>query len=83
MIPLTVGAVIALGLAASAQVSAAAPADGAENMEKCYGVAKKGMNDCSTPQYSCAAHSPKDNDADTWIIVPPGTCNKIVGGTVK
>jgi len=49
-------------------------------MEKCYGVSKSGKNDCQTAASSCAGTSKKDSQADAWISVPKGTCEKIVGG---
>ncbi len=52
-------------------------------MEKCYGVAKAGKNDCQTATSACAGSSKKDGDASAWIYMPSGTCDKIVGGMVK
>jgi uncharacterized membrane protein len=49
--------------------------------EKCYGVAKAAKNDCQTNSSACAGTSKKDNQADAWIYVPAGTCDKIVGGS--
>ncbi len=49
--------------------------------EKCYGVAKAGLNDCQTATHSCAGTSTKDMDGASWIYVPSGTCSKIVGGS--
>ena len=61
--------------------AAPAPMDGAKPaMEKCYGVSKAGKNDCQTAASSCAGTSKKDQQADAWISVPKGTCEKIVGG---
>ena len=51
--------------------------------EKCYGIAKKGGNDCQTNASACAGTSTKDAQADAWIYVPKGTCNKIVGASLK
>ena len=51
------------------------------NAEKCYGIARAGKNDCaSTGNSSCAGTSKKDGQADAWISVPKGACEKIVGG---
>lgn len=69
---------VATALAAALALPAAAQAQG--NMEKCYGVAKAGKNDCQTANSSCAGTSKKDNQPDAWIAVPRGTCDKIVGG---
>lgn len=49
--------------------------------EKCYGVAKAGMNDCFTASNSCAGTVDKDNLRAAWIYVPKGTCQRITGGT--
>jgi uncharacterized membrane protein len=54
--------------------------DGA--MEKCYGVAKAGKNDCGANGHSCAGQAAKDGDGKEWIKVPKGTCEKIVGGSL-
>lgn len=51
--------------------------------EKCYGIAKAGLNDCQTATHSCAGTASKDGQADSWIYVPAGTCAKIVGGSLK
>jgi uncharacterized membrane protein len=71
--------VISLGLGTVAQnASAAKP-----GFEKCTGIAKAGMNDCGTSIHACAGQAKVDNDAEEWVYVPAGTCNKIAGGNVK
>ena len=70
---------LALGLAS---VSSSALA-GKPGFEKCQGVAKAGMNDCGTSKHGCAGQAKTDNDAEEWVYVPEGTCNKIAGGKVK
>ena len=74
---------VAAVLNAAALFAAAVPAS-AQSLatEKCYGVAKAGKNDCQTKHSSCAATSRKDAQADAWLSVPKGTCEKIVGGTL-
>ena len=69
---------IAAALGTALLLGAAAQAQG--NIEKCYGVAKAGKNDCQTASSSCAGTSKKDAQADSWIAVPKGTCEKIAGG---
>lgn len=69
---------IASALAAALVLPVAAQAQG--NTEKCYGVVKAGKNDCQTATSSCAGTSKKDAQADAWISVPKGACEKIVGG---
>ena len=51
--------------------------------EKCFGVAKAGKNDCAANGHSCAGQAAKDGDAKEWIKVPAGTCEKLVGGSLK
>lgn len=51
--------------------------------EKCYGVAKAGMNDCFTAANSCAGTVTTDNSAAAWIYVPQGTCKKLTGGSLE
>lgn len=70
---------LALGLAS---VSSSALA-GKPGFEKCQGIAKAGMNDCGTSKHGCAGQAKTDNDAEEWVYVPEGTCNKIAGGKVK
>lgn len=53
-----------------------------ENQEKCYGIVKAGMNDCSTAKSSCAGSSTSDNQKDAFLILPKGLCEKIVGGSL-
>lgn len=49
--------------------------------EKCYGIAKAGKNDCaSTSNNSCAGMSKVDGDGKSWVYVPAGYCDRIVGG---
>lgn len=50
--------------------------------EKCAGIVKKGMNDCGANGHSCAGVAAEDNDPNEWIMLPKGTCDKIVGGRV-
>jgi uncharacterized membrane protein len=51
----------------------------AEGKDKCYGVAKKGQNDCGTANHSCHAKAAADNLPDEWKYVPAGSCEKIGG----
>lgn len=54
-----------------------------EGFEKCSGIAKAGQNDCAANGHSCAGKAKKDGAANEWVYVPTGTCDKIVGGSVK
>jgi uncharacterized membrane protein len=52
-------------------------------MEKCFGVAKAGKNDCAAgPGTTCAGTSTVDGQGNAWMLVPTGTCEKIVGGSL-
>ena len=56
---------------------------GKEGMEKCASIVKAGMNDCNANGHSCAGMAKVDSDPNEWIYVPEGTCEKIVGATIK
>ncbi|WP_285417246.1 DUF2282 domain-containing protein [Pseudomonas sp. efr-133-TYG-5] len=66
--------VLALGSALSmATVSTVQAADA--NMEKCFGVAMKGKNDCAAGAgTTCAGTAKMDYQANSWKFVPKGTC---------
>lgn len=74
-----IGSLLILGLASGSAV-AADPA-----MEKCFGIAKAGKNDCAVKQssHSCAGQATKDNDPNDFVALPKGTCDKIVGGKAQ
>lgn len=49
-----------------------------EEMEKCYGVALAGENDCAAgPGTTCAGTSTEDYQGNAWSLVPAGTCTDI------
>ncbi len=50
-------------------------------MEKCYGIVAAGKNACGNKSHACATLAKKDKDADEWIFVPKGTCEKKGGQT--
>jgi len=69
----------ALALASLANVAMAGetPSTGAA-MEKCYGVAMAGKNDCKAGAgTTCAGSAKKDYDGMHWKNVPAGTCTSI------
>ena len=70
---------LAVGLAASATQVFAAKGDN----EKCAGIVKSGKNDCGTSKNACAGQVKADNDAEAWIYVPKGLCERIVGGHIQ
>ncbi|MBX7533660.1 DUF2282 domain-containing protein [Qipengyuania sp. 1XM1-15A] len=64
---------VATGLATTPAAAQSKPA-----MEKCYGVAKAGENDCAAgPGTSCAGTSTRDYQGNAWKLVKKGTCEKI------
>lgn len=70
---------VSLGLAASSTVQAATH----KGMEKCYGVAKAGQNDCGGKGtgHACQGQSKKAGDPNEWLLVPKGLCDKLVNGS--
>lgn len=65
--------VLALGSAVS--IAAVSTAHAADDMEKCFGVAMKGKNDCAAGAgTTCAGTSKMDYQANAWKLVPKGTC---------
>ncbi|MDX8386087.1 MAG: DUF2282 domain-containing protein [Gallionella sp.] len=56
-----------------------------KNMEKCYGIAKAGQNDCGgkLAGHSCAGQATKNGDPADFVAVPKGTCDKIANGSKK
>lgn len=62
----------------SAGTSSAAFAADKTNMEKCYGVALAGQNDCKAgPGTTCAGTAAHDYQGNAWKMVPAGTCTEI------
>ena len=68
---------------AVAVTGAPADAEAKDKKEKCYGIVKAGQNDCATATSSCAGSSTKDAQKDAYIVLPKGTCEKIVGGSLE
>lgn len=63
---------------AAASVAISGPANAADKMEKCYGVALAGENDCAAgPGTSCEGTSKVDYQGNAWKLVPAGTCEDI------
>ncbi|HLD16229.1 MAG TPA: DUF2282 domain-containing protein [Coxiellaceae bacterium] len=73
---------MAVVLAASVVAIPAAEAASCK-VEKCYGVAAKGMNDCGNNYHGCAGQSTASRDSYDWMYVIQGTCSKIAGGSAK
>ena len=71
------GLALTAGIATTLIASPSA-AQGKPAMEKCYGVAKAGKNDCAAgPGTSCAGTSTRDYQGNAWTLVKKGTCEKI------
>jgi uncharacterized membrane protein len=74
--PASVAAALALtlaGVGAAADKSASAPP-----MEKCYGVALAGKNDCKAGAgTTCAGTAKVDYQGNAWKLVKAGTCTSI------
>lgn len=75
-----VASVVSLLLVGASTAMAHNPAP-PPGMEKCYGIAAAGKNECGTKMHSCAGLSKKNNDPDSWVFVPKGTCKKKGGAT--
>lgn len=66
---------LATAIAAAITMSGAVAAQADDKMEKCYGVALAGENDCAAgPGTTCAGTSTSDYQGDAWKLVPAGTC---------
>jgi len=65
-------ALMLAGAAAASQASAATP------LEKCFGVALAGKNDCKAgPGTSCAGTSRANFQGNAYKLVKAGTCTRI------
>lgn len=56
-----------------------------KNMEKCWGVAKAGQNDCGSNKtaHSCAGQSSTDYDPNDFKMVKAGTCMQMGGSLTQ
>ena len=57
----------------------------AQEKEKCYGIAKAGLNDCANlaGTHSCAGQSKVSDDKGEWKYVAKGTCVSMKGMTAE
>jgi len=53
------------------------------NLEKCYGVAARGKNDCAEGAHSCVGQSTRDREPESFVLVPKGDCQKLAGGKTQ
>jgi uncharacterized membrane protein len=68
---LAIAGAMTAAIAGTAMTAAAQAAD----MEKCYGIALKGQNDCAAGEgTTCAGTSTIDYQGNSWKLVPKGTC---------
>lgn len=78
---LSFGALALAALASGAALAQTQPAPDAAAkpaMEKCYGVAMAGKNDCAAGAgTTCAGTSKMDYQTNAWKFVPAGTCASI------
>lgn len=77
--PAMLAASFALALGTGIAATTAHAADGGKApMEKCYGVAQAGQNDCKAGAgTSCAGTSKIAYQGDAWKLVKAGTCTSI------
>lgn len=79
LIHTVVAGIASIGLVASAQAhDMETPPPG---KEKCYGISKRGANDCSSANgsHSCGGMAEKDNDPNEWQFVAKGECDSLGG----
>ena len=74
-----IGSLLTLGAAVFATPTSAADKP---EMEKCFGVAKAGKNDCAGPAHACAGQAKVDAGGKEFLSVPKGTCEKLAGGSL-
>ena len=69
---------LSAALSPPAQARPVAQPAGSEN---CYGIAKAGKNDCAAGAHSCAGQGTKNADKSSYVYLPAGACEKIVGAS--
>lgn len=82
---LVLGGALGLSLLAAQHYTHALPgADErfAADRERCYGVVRAGRNDCGTAHHACAGQARTARSQEEWLMLPAGTCERIVGGRV-
>jgi uncharacterized membrane protein len=85
-----VAGLVALGMSGTGNLAAAedamkmaGPGKMPKGAEKCYGIARAGMNDCAGKNvpHACAGQATQDRASYDFVYVPSGTCQKIAGGS--
>ena len=75
---LAIAGMFAAALGMSAVSGGAGAQDESKDMEKCYGVALAGKNDCKAGKgTTCAGTSTVDYQGNAWSLVKKGTCEKV------
>jgi uncharacterized membrane protein len=70
---------LAAALTMIAAPAFAGPKPPQPTMDKCFGIASKGDNDCAAgPGTTCAGTASADYQGNAWKYVPKGTCATIV-----
>jgi uncharacterized membrane protein len=78
----TLTAISALLAVGAGALTAPAQAADKADQEKCYGVAKAGKNDCAGTAHACAGQAKTSGDANEFISLPKGTCERLSGGSL-
>ena len=74
----TIAGSFAAALTMIAAPAFAGPKPPQPTMDKCYGIAMKGDNDCAAgPGTTCAGTASTDYQGNAWKYVPKGTCTTI------
>jgi uncharacterized membrane protein len=72
---LTLASGLTAALTMIAAPAFAQPKPAQPSMDKCYGIALKGQNDCAAgPGTTCAGTSKVDYQGNAWKYVAKGTC---------
>jgi uncharacterized membrane protein len=74
----TIASALAAALNMIAAPAVAGPKPPQPTMDKCFGIATKGDNDCAAgPGTTCAGTASADYQGNAWKYVPKGTCATI------
>jgi uncharacterized membrane protein len=73
---------LALALGAALTVTLTPVSAQAADMDKCFGIALKGKNDCAAGAgTTCAGTQKADYQGNSWSLVPKGTCEQTASPT--
>ena len=76
--PAAIASAFAAALTMIATPALAGPKPPQPTMDKCFGIALKGDNDCEAgPGTTCAGTATADYLGNAWKYVPKGTCETI------